>query len=77
MPTEFIGYFGAAFLIVAYFLLSKKFLSIDNYKYHLMNFIGCALLIWSNCLIKNYPVIYLNLVFLSLALYNINKTSCK
>jgi hypothetical protein len=60
---------AATALLLGYFLVSTKTIGTDSLLFHILNFVGGALLIWWGVLKRAGAVIVLNIVWTVAALY--------
>ena len=72
-----VGSIGAVALLVSYVLISKKRIKGDSYTYQILNLTGALLLIVNGFYFKAYPSGVLNIIWGSLASYEIWKISKK
>lgn len=68
MIFELIGWIGAIFFILSYFLLSKGKLKQDEFMYHLMNLLGAVCLVINAIHFKDNANILVNTVWFSIAM---------
>lgn len=68
MIFELIGWIGAIFFILSYFLLSKGKLKQYEIKYHLMNLLGAICLVINAIHFKDNANILVNAVWFSIAI---------
>lgn len=68
MIFELIGWIGAIFFILSYFLLSKGKLKQDEFRYHLMNLLGAVCLVINAIHFKDSANILVNSVWFSIAI---------
>jgi hypothetical protein len=60
---ETLGWFGAILIVVAYALLSLGIVSSRGYAYHILSGLGAAGLVADAYSKKDYPPMWLNLLF--------------
>ncbi|MFC4873204.1 CBU_0592 family membrane protein [Negadavirga shengliensis] len=80
MLYEIIGWFGAFFFIVSYYLLSKGRLRQESTTYHLLNLMGAMSLIINALHFRDNANILVNGVWASIAimaLYQFGKSSSR
>ncbi|MSS74131.1 hypothetical protein EXS72_00620 [Candidatus Pacearchaeota archaeon] len=65
----FVGWIGAAFLLIAYFLLIHKDLTSRSKMYQWLNIIGSLLLAGHTFVVSAYPSFVTNAIWLLVALY--------
>ena len=66
-----LGWAGAILILLAYWLLVKDWLTHKSFYYHFINFCGCLLLILANFSASVYSMVFLNVIFLCIALIGI------
>lgn len=71
MVIDFLGWVGAALLLVAYFLLIHKNLTSRSKMYQWMNIIGSLLLGINTLILKAYPSFLTNIIWFFIGLYGI------
>ena len=70
---RYIGALGAGILFLAFVLLEWNKLSREKIGFHLLNFIGSALLFGYAYSIKSYIFVVLNVLWVFVAVYEIQK----
>jgi hypothetical protein len=75
--VQIIGSVGAIALLASYVLISKKRVTSDSYTYQTLNLIGSILLIVNGLYFGAYPSGVLNIIWGSLASYEVWKISRK
>ncbi|WP_417443789.1 CBU_0592 family membrane protein [Joostella sp.] len=68
-----VGWIGALFFIIAYFLLSINKLSAKNKTYHFLNIIGAICLVINGIYLSDFPNVVVNLIWGIIAIYAIIK----
>jgi hypothetical protein len=66
-----IGWAGAAFLLVAYAMVSSKRLEGTSTVYQLLNIIGSLLLAANTIFYRAYPSSFVNLIWTGIAVFSI------
>jgi len=66
-----IGWVGAAFLLVAYAMISAKKLEADSTAYQLLNVIGSFFLVANTIFYRAYPSSFVNVVWAGIAIFSI------
>ena len=66
---SFIGWVGALSIVMAYFTLTMDWLSSDDIAYNMLNLAGGALLGYRVYLDRNWANLFLELFFISVALF--------
>lgn len=69
--TDIIGWFGAFFLLLAYFLLTHKTLTGRSKIYQILNVLGAFMLAISNLYTKSFPSLFTNMVWVLIGLYGL------
>jgi len=68
---EIAGWIGAAFVLLAYFLLTNKRLDRESRVYHLMN-LGGSIFVALNCILNQaYPSTAINVMWAVIAIYGL------
>ena len=71
------GWVGAAFLLLAYVLVSTKRTEGDSIIYQLLNMVGGALLIINSLYYGAYPSVGVNVLWIGIAVYALGKRRAK
>jgi hypothetical protein len=66
-----VGWFGAAFLLVAYAMVSYKKLEADSTIYQLLNIIGSVFLVANTIFYRAYPSSFVNVIWAVIAILSI------
>ena len=66
-----IGWTGAAFLLVAYAMISSKKLEADSTAYQLLNIIGSLFLVANTIFYRAYPSSFVNVIWTGIAVFSI------
>jgi len=66
-----IGWLGAAFLLVAYAMISSKKLEADSTTYQLLNIIGSVFLVANTIFYRAYPSSFVNVIWAVIAILSI------
>jgi hypothetical protein len=66
-----IGWAGAAFLLVAYAMISSKKLEADSTGYQLLNIIGSFFLVANTIFYRAYPSSFVNVIWAGIAIFSI------
>jgi hypothetical protein len=66
-----IGWVGAAFLLVAYAMISSKKLDADSTTYQLLNVIGSLFLVANTIFYRAYPSSFVNVIWAGIAVVSI------
>jgi hypothetical protein len=66
-----IGWAGAAFLLVAYAMISSKKLEADSTGYQLLNIIGSLFLVANTIFYRAYPSSFVNVIWAGIAVFSI------
>jgi hypothetical protein len=66
-----IGWTGAAFLLVAYALISSKRLDADSTTYQLLNIVGSVFLVVNTIFYRAYPSSFVNVIWAGIAIVSI------
>jgi hypothetical protein len=66
-----IGWAGAAFLLVAYAMISSKKLEVDSTGYQLLNIIGSLFLVANTIFYRAYPSSFVNVIWAGIAVFSI------
>jgi hypothetical protein len=66
-----IGWTGAAFLLVAYAMVSSKKLEVDSTAYQLLNIIGSLFLVANTIFYRAYPSSFVNVIWAGIAVFSI------
>jgi hypothetical protein len=65
-----IGWAGAAFLLVAYAMISAKKLETDSTAYQLLNIIGSLFLVTNTIFYRAYPSSFVNVIWAGIAVFS-------
>ena len=66
-----IGWAGAAFLLVAYAMISSKKLEADSTAYQFLNIIGSLFLVANTIFYRAYPSSFVNVIWAGIAIFSI------
>jgi len=66
-----IGWAGAAFLLVAYAMISSKKLEADSTTYQLLNIVGSVFLVANTIFYRAYPSSFVNVIWAAIAILSI------
>ena len=66
-----IGWLGAAFLLVAYAMISSKKLEADSTTYQLLNIIGSVFLVANTIFYRAYPSSFVNVIWTVIAILSV------
>jgi hypothetical protein len=66
-----IGWAGAAFLLVAYAMISCKKLEADSRAYQLLNIVGSLFLVANTIFYRAYPSSFVNVIWAAIAVLSI------
>ena len=66
-----VGIFGVGLVVLAYFLITRRKLHGDDLRYHLLNFIGAWLIMFSLFFNWNTPSVLIEVVWISISSYGI------
>ena len=66
-----IGWLGAAFLLVAYAMISSKKLEADSTTYQLLNIIGSVFLVANTIFYRAYPSSFVNVIWAVIAILSV------
>ena len=66
-----IGWAGAAFLLVAYAMISSKKMEPDSTAYQLLNIIGSLFLVANTIFYRAYPSSFVNVIWAGIAVFSI------
>jgi hypothetical protein len=66
-----IGWLGAAFLLVAYAMISSKKLEADSTVYQFLNIIGSVFLVANTIFYRAYPSSFVNVIWAAIAILSI------
>jgi hypothetical protein len=66
-----VGWAGAAFLLVAYAMISAKKLDADSTAYQLLNIIGSLFLVANTIFYRAYPSSFVNVIWAGIAVLSI------
>ena len=66
-----VGWLGAAFLLVAYAMVSYKKLEADSAIYQLLNIIGSIFLVANTIFYRAYPSSFVNVIWAVIAILSI------
>jgi paired small multidrug resistance pump len=69
--ANIIGYAGVAIVLIYYFLMQAKKISIDGLSFSLMNFIASFLILYSLYFHPNWPSIVIEVAWCSISLYGV------
>ena len=70
---DFVGFSGAAAILLAYFLLQAKKMSPDGLVYSLLNLIGALLILFSLAYAWNLTVVFIEIIWVSISLFGVLK----
>lgn len=70
---EIIGWLGAIFVLTAYILLSINKISSKGYLYQILNLLGAIFLIINTFYLKAYPSMFVNVVWVGVAILGMYK----
>lgn len=70
---EIIGWVGAIFVLLAYILLSINKISSKGKMYQLLNLFGAIFLIINTYFLKAYPSMFVNVVWVGIAILGMYK----
>lgn len=70
---DFVGFFGALAILVAYFLLQAKKMSADSLTYSLLNLIGALLILFSLANAWNLTAVFIEIIWVSISIFGILK----
>lgn len=70
---EIIGWLGAIFVLAAYILLSINKISSKGYWYQILNLLGAIFLIINTFYLKAYPSMFVNVVWVGIAILGMYK----
>lgn len=70
---EIIGWLGAIFVLTAYILLSINKISSKGYLYQMLNLSGAIFLIINTFYLKAYPSMFVNVVWVGIAILGMYK----
>jgi hypothetical protein len=70
---DIIGWIGAASLLLAYFLVSRKQVQGDSFNYQLLNLAGGGFLILNSFYYGAFPSVAVNLVWIGIAILTLRK----
>lgn len=73
MIKNIIGWTGALLFLLAYFLNSFSFISINDLSFHLLNLTGAIFLGYRVYLDRNYSNLLLEICFFITAIYHIGR----
>jgi hypothetical protein len=71
MWFDAIGWAGAAFLLMAYAMISSKKLEADSAAYQLLNIIGSIFLVANTIFYRAYPSSFVNVIWAGIAVFSI------
>jgi hypothetical protein len=71
MWFDAIGWAGAAFLLVAYAMISSKKLEADSTRYQLLNIVGSLFLVANTIFYRAYPSSFVNVIWAGIAVFSI------
>jgi len=66
-----IGWAGAAFLLVAYAMVSSRKLEADSTVYQLLNIIGSLFLVANTIFYRAFPSSFVNVIWAGIAVFSI------
>ena len=69
---DLLGWIGAACLLLAYFLVSRKKLAGDALNYQLLNLAGGGLLTINSFYYGAFPSVAVNVIWIGIALFTLN-----
>lgn len=70
---DFVGFSGAAAILLAYFLLQAKKMSPDGLIYSLLNLIGALLILFSLTYAWNLTAVFIEIIWVSISLFGVFK----
>lgn len=70
---EIIGWLGAIFVLTAYILLSINKISSKGHWYQILNLLGAIFLIINTFYLKAYPSMFVNVVWVGIAILGMYK----
>lgn len=75
--VDFLGWVGAAVLLIAYGLVSTRRVEGDSLRYQGMNIGGSLLLMINTIYYGAYPSAFVNLIWMAIAFYAIRRATRK
>jgi len=72
--VEIIGWVGAIFLTIAYFLIQTNKVDNNNTGYIILNTIGSFLLLLNAIEHRSYPSLTINLIWFVIGIYSLNNS---
>ena len=75
--VDALGWTGAALIIAAYFLITKRIVDGKSRLYHLLNLVGGLGLGYNTFYYSAYPSTLVNILWITIALYGFFKTAEK
>jgi hypothetical protein len=73
LMIDVLGWAGAACLLLAYFLVSRKKLAGDSLHYQLLNLAGGGLLTVNSLYYGAFPSVAVNVVWIAIALFTLGR----
>jgi peptidoglycan biosynthesis protein MviN/MurJ (putative lipid II flippase) len=73
LVIDILGWTGTGFLVLAYFLVSRKVLAGDSLNYQLLNLAGGGLLTLNSFYYGAFPSVALNIVWIGIAIFTLSK----
>ena len=70
---DFVGFSGAAAILLAYFLLQAKKMSADSLTYSLLNLVGALLILFSLAYAWNLTAVFIEIIWVSISLVGVFK----
>ncbi len=74
MVVDVIGWIGAALILIAYFLITKRIVDAKSRLYHLLNLVGGIGLGYNTYYYTAYPSTVVNIFWIIIAVYGFWKT---
>jgi phosphatidylserine synthase len=75
--TQIIGTIGSGVVLIGFLMIQSKKWSSDGQKYLLSNLIGSLLLIVYAIILKSYPFVVLNTIWVAVSLYKLVELAIK
>lgn len=66
-----VGFVGVGCIVLAYLMLTTQRMTGEDIRYHLLNFIGAALLLYSLYFRWNLPTVIIECIWMSISSYGI------
>lgn len=70
---DFVGFSGAAAILLAYFLLQAKKMPSDGLTYSVLNLVGALLILFSLTYAWNLTAVFIEIIWVSISLVGIFK----